>query len=623
MDMHTVTVLPDGISFTCSDGSNLMEALSGKGIALEAPCGGKGFCGKCRVRIVEGRDLIETSETQRLTQNELAEGYVLACHTRVMGSIVVDIPANSRLGSQKILSSGRGREVAVKPAVSKVFVKVPDAVITDQCADSERLLRAVESAVSNGGYIDTRSMDVGLIRKIPSIIRESSAGVTAVLYGGRLIDIEAGDTAESVYGAAFDIGTTTVVGYLMDLRTGEELAVASRMNPQVIFGDDVVTRINYTIENEDGLEKLSNKVVGIINEIIYDLCRQKGVEPSSLYEIAVAGNTCMSHLLAGVNPKYLGLYPYVSAFSRSLSIPSGSLGLNINPLGKVYLMPNIASFVGGDTVGVMLSVEADRTDAPTLIIDIGTNGEIVMARDNKIWTASCAAGPAFEGGHVTCGMRGTAGAIDLVKFGDADILIRTIGDEPAKGICGSGLIDVLAELLRYGLVDSTGRFVSQDMLPQTLPAAIGNRLIKDETGTRFVLSYAHESSAGKEVFINQKDLRELQLIKAAIFAGCKILLDISGTPVDSLSALLLAGAFGNYIDKENALYIGLIPGVSSKIVTSVGNAAGMGAKIALVSQYERNRGEAMASEAVFVELANRPDFQEEYMNAMFFEQAMA
>jgi len=601
-----VTFQPEGRTVFAMPGTLLIEAAGKAGIAFNSPCGGKGTCGKCRVRIMQGAPPPNPACERMLSAEEIREGHRLACQTHVERDMVVSVPQESRFFAQKILTAGEGQAVALRPNVRKTFVQLEEPSLADQSADTDRLLGALGDGVEAG---------IEVIRDIPDVLRRSRFAVTAVMTDSVLCALEEGDTSAENYGVAFDIGTTTVVGMLHDLNSGRSLAVASRTNPQIPFGDDVVSRINYVQENEHGQETLRTEITGCLNEIIAEVGEQAGVEPARIYEATVVGNTTMGHLFLGVQPTYLGQAPYVAGLGRGIDVPAAALGLRIHPRGSVHVLPNIAGFVGADTVGVVLACDMLNSEAMSLAIDIGTNGEIVMGSRDRLVSCSTAAGPAFEGARIKFGMRAAAGAIDKMRITD-DLRLSVIGDVPPRGLCGTALVDLVAELLRVGVIDSTGRMLPADDLPQTVPDAIRRRLVPgDKSGCDFVIA---EEDGHPCVWLTQRDVRELQLAKAAIAAGIQILMGELGVEPDQIAHVFLAGAFGNFIRRSMARRIGLLPDLPSDRIRFVGNAAGAGARMSLLSRDCRAEAARIAARTEYLELAGRPEFQHEFTTAMFF-----
>lgn len=418
------------------------------------------------------------------------------------------------------------------------------------------------------------------------------------------------------YGIAFDIGTTTLVGMLVNLHDGKQLGVEGCSNPQAKFGDDVISRINYCISHNKGLHELHASIINKINTIIKNLCKNSGIKKSEIYEITVAGNTTMNHIFLGIDPSSLGYSPYKPCFVEPKNTKASDLKIDINENGNVYTLPNIAGYVGGDTVAGILSSGMYNTDKITLIVDIGTNGEIALGNKERIITCSAAAGPAFEGARISQGMRADYGAIDKVVIND-DVRVNVIGNVEPRGICGTGLIDAVAELLREGIIDNSGKINDIEHLTGNISDKIKNRIVKGENGTSFIL-VEKENVDSKPIMLTQKDVRELQLAKGAIYAGIMILCREYGIEPSEIEEILLAGAFGNYINPKSAVRVGILPNVSIERIKFIGNAAGSGAKLTLLSPKHRTIAEQIARTAQYIELAANPDFQTIFMDAMGF-----
>ena len=601
---------PQGRTVRLPAGQNLLAAARKLGLHLNAPCGGMGVCGNCRVLLIEGQSRPTPAELQHLRPEEIDKGMRLACQITVAGDLTVFVPQETRLQDQKILSSGTGKSVPLDPAVRKEYVELCPATIDDQRSDLDRLLAALPV------MRDASHVPLPLLRSLPGTLRRSDHKVTAVTSRERLLAVEEGRTTQSLFGAAFDLGTTTVVGMLVDLNSGQELAVASRTNPQIAYGDDVVSRIRFTDENPDGLTILQSQVVNCLNEIILDLCDQLDIAPHNIYELTAVGNTTMMHLLLGVPPASIAQAPYVGAFRTGARLHAHELGLTINPHGRLYVLPGIAGFVGADTVGVILAGNMNHDHKVRLAVDIGTNGEIVLGSGERLLCCSTAAGPAFEGARIKFGMRAATGAIETVDL-DSDVRLRLIAGERVIGICGTGLIDAVAELLRVGIIDPTGRILRADQV-SGLPEPLARRIHTLDGASDFVLAHADATLHGEPIYLTQRDVREVQLAKAAIAAGISILKSELGVTDEKIDEVLLAGAFGNYIRKDRAVAIGLLPAPLLDRVRFVGNAAGVGARLTLVNQGCRDEAEEISLNTRYVELAGRADFQTTFTDALLF-----
>jgi uncharacterized 2Fe-2S/4Fe-4S cluster protein (DUF4445 family) len=597
-----VTFQPEGLSVHVLKGTSILEAAGDAGIVVDTPCGGKGTCGKCRIRVVKGTIEPSPGASAVLSDEEIANGLRLACQSKVLSDIVVEIPYSSRFFEQKILSEEEG-EAAFEPCIEKKCVQVPEPDLDDIRSDQDRAL----------GALGAPSIPLQAARTLPRMLRENGRRITAVLDCGEIVTIEPGDTSGALLGAAFDVGTTTVVGGLTDLKTGRRLQAASRTNPQVSYGDDVISRIEHA-STEEGLRELRGAIVECLNDILGELAEKHGVSPSDIYEVTVAGNTTMTHLFLGIDPTYIAQAPYPSVVDESVRTPVSEVGLSINPKGLVYVLPNVAGFVGSDTVGVVLSTGLFSGDALRLAVDIGTNGEIALGNSKGMLCCSTAAGPAFEGARISQGMRAMPGAIEKVVMGE-DVLTNTVGGEPPRGICGSGLIDAVAELLRAGIVDQAGRMLPAGEVPEGVPEAVKRRIVENGGEPAFTLSTEDE---GGRVVLTQRDIREVQLAKGAIYAGIETLKEEAGVGYDDISEVLLAGAMANFIRRSNAKRMGLLPDLPTDKIRFVGNAALAGARMALASRSCRLQAEEIGRRARYVELAGRADFQMRYSEAMLF-----
>ncbi|MDT8390358.1 MAG: ASKHA domain-containing protein [Lentisphaeria bacterium] len=593
--------------------TTISQAAALAGLAIHNPCGGQGTCGKCRV-IVHSGDCPPSSHCREiLTARQLERGARLACKCQIQSDAVVEIPFESLIDQpdNKILTAGESQAVEVSPAVYKRFFNLPAPTSEDDISDLERLARELDLPLF---------AHLPVLRELPGFLRENAFSGTALLRNGdQLLGLEAGDTEDTCYGVAFDIGTTTLVGTLIHLPSGQEKHVVARMNPQIPVGDDVITRIQATRQTPPKLAEMRKAIIGTVNEILAELAAGEGISIESIYEIVLAGNTTMQHILCGVSPAALGEVPFPPVFRRGLALAAADLGVTVNPKGVVFVFPNIGGFVGGDTVAGILAASLDTADKPVVLVDIGTNGEIVLAHDGGLMATSTAAGPAFEGARITHGMRAADGAIEKIWFADGDVRMRTVGDEAPVGLCGTALIDLTAVLLDLGVVDITGRILEDGELPESLPEAVRKRIIRDEAGVpSFALAFPEQTTSGEGVLLFQRDLRELQLASGAIRAGVSIMIRQAGLTVDDISEVLLAGAFGNYIRRENACRIGLLPDLPVERIRFIGNAASGGAKMALLSGATRKRAEAFAGKVEHIDLSSDPDFQMEFGMAMMF-----
>jgi len=606
-----ITFQPSGRSVFVLPGTKIIEAAARAGLTINTPCGGAGTCGKCQVKITTGIEEPSEADKNVFNEDQLQNGWRLACQTPIDNESVVYIPESSRLVSQhKIVIESQIEEPAeILPSVRKLYVELPEPTMEDNSADLLRLEKA----------IGIFKADLNQLCNLPKLLRQYNYKGTAVLTDHQLIDFEAGDTTNQCFGAAFDIGTTTIVGSLINLCDGSELAITSQMNPQVSFGDDVLSRIQHSSSCPDCLNELHNSIKAAVAEMIDNLCQQADINREHIYEVAFAGNTTMEHLLCGIDPTPLGAVPFVPAHARGLILNAKELGIPINHRGKAYIFPLIGGFVGGDTVAGVLATNLSGQQGPVLMIDIGTNGEIVLANNGQLWAASTAAGPAFEGARITHGMRATTGAIEKIVFDD-DISYSVIANVPAVGLCGSALIDLAAELLKSGMITSTGQLLGPDQLPARLPKAISQRIYENADGqVEFLVSNANQGRKDLRVVLTQRDIRELQLAVGAIRAGVKIMLKKAGVEGKDINRVLIAGGFGSFIRRTNAQTIGLLPTeIEHRKINYVGNASLAGAKWALLSSNARRRAEELARKTKHLELSLDTDFQMEFADAMIF-----
>ncbi len=594
----------------CLKGSNLMELLQKNKVYIEAPCGGKGICGKCKIKIESGILSELTSEEKNfLSDKEKKEGYRLACCTQVMGDVVARLDDSA--DTAQIVSKGLDYSTELNPSLCKKYLAMEPPSVEDQRDDLKRL----EDKLN----IEKISIPLKLLQKLPSILRDSGYKVTAVYDGNTMLALEPGDTTERQYGIAVDIGTTTVVCYLVDLTNGEQLDVASRLNAQKSYGGDVISRIAYVAENADGLERLQKEIADQLEDMIKGLAQKNGIEIEYIYNIVIAANTTMLHLLAGLSPEHIAAAPFTPVATEQMVYSASQLGIDINPACRIFMLPSISGYVGADIVAGILPTGLDQRDELSLMIDIGTNGEIVLGNNKGLISCSTAAGPAFEGANIRNGVGGIAGAINTVRLEDGDIQYTTISNAPPIGICGSGIVDALAVLLDAGIVDETGRILLPDELDLEAGSKLSERLIEIDDMPAFVIAKEEESRSGEPIVITQKDVREIQLAKAAIAAGTRVLINKMGVTMKEIDCLYLAGGFGSYIDKRNAVRIGLLPKELENKIVAVGNAAGTGALLALQSRELLSRCNDIKAMVKYVELSATPEFQEEYISCMYFE----
>lgn len=592
------------------DSRNLLDIARRLRIPIEQTCNGVGTCGKCQVLVSGPVSPVTSAEKHFLTPEQLRQGFRLACQVVPKGLVEVYVP---EVGPLNILSEGLQINVRLKPQVTKEYVELAPPTLSDQRDDLSRLLSALGSQV-------TVQATPNFLHQLSHTLRESGWRVTVVKSGRKVLAVEPGDTRQSLYGVAFDIGTTTVVAYLRDLNTGHLVEVASTINPQTAYGADVITRINHTLASPQGRLELRKAVVHCLNQLITEVCDLAGLSPIQIYEATLAGNTTMLHLLLGLPVESIAKAPYIPVVRQGLTLNAGELWLKIHPQGRVYLLPHIASYVGADIVADLLVSRLHRRKRLTLLLDFGTNAEIVLGNRDGILACSAAAGPCFEGGNISCGMRAARGAISGVRLESDQLILETIGNVPPVGLCGTGLLDLVALLRKEGFIDETGRLLGPEEISavQKESPALGGLLRRIVPGDRGYQFFLAQSPEGKDLYLTQKDLRELQVAKAAIATGIRLLCERRGVEPGVVEEVLLAGAFGNAIRWESAVSLGLLPCLPRARYRSIGNAAGVGAQLALLSVPLRRQAERIARQVEYVELSATPEFTEVFMQEMYF-----
>ncbi len=622
---HTIHFLPDDIRVKVAPGENLLTAAAAAGVYIHAYCGGDGVCGKCKVHLEQGE--VECDSAATLKQADYEKGVRLACKTRVISDITVRIPETIKADGKALKRepkttraiSARSMETLVgtwqvDPPVGKLFLKLPVPSMDDNVSDMQRLMRAIKIAMPDSP--EPNYDHPQLIRELSAILREAAWEVTVILLHGkgstepdRIIAVEPGDTTNRLYGLAIDIGTTTVNGILIDLNSGEVIADGSGYNSQIGYGEDVISRMIYAAR-PGGLKGLQEKVVYTINTIIEEMCRKVIISPSDISYIMTAGNTVMAHLLLGINPRYIREAPYVPSVSQFPLTKAADLGIMAHPSVRLFLYPCISSYVGGDIVAGVHACQMHKSDQISLFIDIGTNGEIVVGNQEWMVCAACSAGPAFEGGGIKHGMRASQGAIENFHIHPEtfDPMIVTIGHTKPRGICGSGLISIVSELLEAGVIDPQGKFNRELHHP---------RIREGVDRWEYVLAWGCDSMTGEDVVITEVDLDNLMRAKGAMYAGYQTLLESVGLGFGDLDRIILAGNFGAYIDLERAICIGLLPDVERERYYYIGNASQLGCQISLLNHRRFRERVEVRKLMTNMELSENPDFMNHYMAALF------
>jgi uncharacterized 2Fe-2S/4Fe-4S cluster protein (DUF4445 family) len=609
--LRTVTFLPSYRKIDVARGSTILEAAQKAGLNINVVCGGQGKCGKCVVYVQGGKTEFDRQKySQFFTEDELNNGACLACETTVQGDLQVLVPESTLIQEQKILVEGREGELDLHPSVRKYFVELQPPTLTDPSPDLTRLLWGIQK---NGGPVAEKIyVPLEVMREIPTLLRHSDwkvTGTIALVPGGyRLVDLQENDTSKRIFGAAVDLGSTTVVVYLWDLVTGRVVAVASNYNKQISCGEDILARVNFARKN--GIIKLQSLAVESINAALTSASDSAGIDREDIYEVVVAGNTVMTHMLLGIDPAYIIAEPYVPVVQRALSVAAGRIGITGNQNCGLFVFPAVSDFIGGDIIADILSCGMSEREEISLLIDIGTNFEIVLG--NREWMFSCAgaAGPALEGGEVLFGMRANPGAIEKITIDPYTLnpTYATINNTKPRGITGSGLIDLLASLITACVIDRTGRINTR----------IENKRIR--TGSHFpefVVVWAGETDIGKDIVITENDIKNLIMSKASIHAACVTLMKEAGVTRHDIFTLYFAGAFGNYLDKKNATIIGLIPEIELDQIKNIGNGAVTGANLALINRRERKTLDEIAKKIAYIELNAEPSFMDEYTSSTF------
>ena len=605
---------PDNIDISVNQGTNLMEAAVSAGIHINASCGGAGVCGTCNVIIKRGQ--VESTRTDKVSAHDYKKGFRQACKSRIMSDLVVEIPTASRLEKavlsreEAFSSSAAAVGWEFNPPLKKLFLELPPPTLQDNTSDLSRLLKGLKQQYG----LDNIVVDFDILHKLSDTLREGQWNVTIALLtdidsGYRLINIEPGDTRARNYSLVFDIGTTAVRGQLLDLNRGRVLAQSTDYNRQISYGEDVISRIAWA-QKPAGLEKLQKALVATINDLIKTLVKKADIETVDISHIIVAANTVITQLLFGLNPEYLRISPYVPTANFIPLVRAHSIGIETADFVYLYAIPSVASYVGGDVVAGILGTGTYQKDKLTLYIDIGTNGEIVIGNREWMITAACSAGPTFEGGSIKHGMIATSGAIEGFDIDQrtSQPIIRTIDNTKPKGICGSGLINIVASLLKTGIIDQNGKFNT---------GLLNRRIREGDNGYEYVLAYEHETQTYKDITLSEADITNLIRSKAAMYAGYKTLLHSVDKNFTSLDQIIIAGTFGNNIDIENAITIGLLPDIPRDRFLFTGNGSLLGARLTSFSCDLLYEGRSIASMMTNIELSENRAFMDNYIAALF------
>ncbi|MDD1755759.1 MAG: ASKHA domain-containing protein [Methanomassiliicoccales archaeon] len=600
--MPKVRFEPSGIVAEAKAGETVLDVARRSDVPIDSICGGRGICGRCQVQLVSGSMEPTKEDLKLLGKRKVQSGSRLACRLKVLDDLTIETP--EYLGSSKHVILESSDDIRdMDPVVKELVLHLKGS--------------SLEHPISIHSQFDDVLLDIHdgewrvPLSALKALAKVSPDGqdLKVAIRENEVLRIQLGNGG-GIYGLAVDVGSTTVVAYLMDLRSGKVLAVHSLLNPQIKHGDDVISRITYSMANQDGRKELQDLVIGCINQLAASCCETAKLDPENIMEIMLVGNTAMHHSVFGLDQRLLTLVPFAPVTSEALEYKGFEIGVKMSPEGYACALPNVAGFVGADHVAVLLASNLDELSAPHMVIDIGTNGEISVGDDAGIFSASVAAGPAFEGGNLSCGMRGAEGAIDHVTIDkDLNLEYSTIGGKRPRGICGSGAIDLVSEMFLAGIIDTSGK-IQQGVDPE--------RVKKKDGECRYVLVESAGSSLGREVSFTQEDIVQIQFAKGALHAAGEILMERRGIEEKDLHGILLAGAFGNFVDPESARNIGLFPEVPLERIKGIGNAAGSGAKMALMSKRLRLKASALAKELTYVELAAQQDFEDRFYASLYF-----
>ncbi|MBT9167631.1 MAG: Na(+)-translocating NADH-quinone reductase subunit F [Syntrophomonadaceae bacterium] len=618
MDKVTVFFFPDNLVAHVTPGTSLLRAASLAGVELKSTCGGDGTCGRCLVKIKDGR--VKTASTGNISKKAKQAWLVLACKTLADGNVVVDIPRDSRLDQHQVLLDKKDilleeedssfAEYPLNPLCRKIKVSLPEPTLTENASDWTRLQQALRNQLNYQAI----HISLPVLRILPETLRAKDWRVTvtvAELNGcADVVQLEAGHNDNKFFGLAVDIGTTTIVVYLVDLDSGLSIGKKGSYNKQARFGDDVISRMIHASEKADGLDDLHKAVLDTINQLTGELLSQYQVNSQDVQLAVVAGNTTMTHLFLRLNPKYLRLEPYIPLVTVPPPVRALELGLQINPGAYVVCFPSVASYVGGDIVAGTLVTKMAKAEEIVLFIDIGTNGEMVLGNQDWLVSSACSAGPAFEGGGITFGMRAMQGAIERVVIdkNSYDVAVSTVGGLKAVGICGSGLIDCLAQFREAGIIDRAGKMQADITTP---------RMRQGDDGWEFVLVFSEDTECGKDIVVTENDVKNLLRAKGAVYAGIRSMLKAVQLGVESIDKVLIAGGFGNYLNIRDAIVIGLLPDLPADKYSFIGNSSVKGAQLVLLSKEAFHEAQALCKKITYLELSAGNDFMEEFMAALF------
>ncbi|MEA2226476.1 MAG: hypothetical protein QOF04_106 [Solirubrobacteraceae bacterium] len=598
--------LPDGADVRVPSGTPIFDAASWNGIAIDSTCGGHGTCKKCKVRIVEGDVPVGRVDPRAFSPDELRAGWRLACRASAGEDLVVEVPPLQTRPKAALV--GVGRHVILRPSVQKRYVELDEPSMEDQRSDVQRLLDAIDDLEP--------SIDLAVARTLGRIMRDAAFKVTAVVCDEALVAVEPGDTTGRRHAIAFDLGTTTVVATLLDLETGTPAAVRSMLNRQQPYGADVISRVSATMLDPEALGALQARASETLQQLADEVCDEAGVDPAEVYEMVICGNVTMTQLALGIDPEPLSMAPFIVTAHELPPARAADFGVRLHPRAPAFVYPSLGAYVGGDIVAGLLATGLTRDRRVRLFIDVGTNSEIALGSAERVVATAAPAGPAFEAAQIRCGMRAAEGAVEGVKIVGDEFRLQVIGDAEPVGMCGSGLVDCVSELVHAGLLDHSGRFVDEEAAAELHPG-LAPRLTKIGEERVFVMHWRGEDPANA-VYLSQRDVRELQFAKASIATGWRILLSELGLEPADITQVLLAGSFGAYLSPVSAVRIGLVPDIALPRIVSAGNVAGEGAKMAALSLRERAEARSILDEVEYVELSGRSDFNDAFIDQLAF-----
>ena len=601
MTAYTINFEPLGRRGECQQNESLLTCARRLGVGINSICGGKGTCHSCKVQVVSGTVSKPTSSEQKaFSPQALQTGWRLACQTYPASDCKITVPPESMTTPQRVQVEGVEISVRPEPPVQSYRLQLATPSLSEPRADADSLLETLNRQYQ----LHCDKIDFHLLRVLSAQLRAWNWKFQAIVRNEEVIALLPWQSRQ--LGLAIDLGTTKIAGYLVDLSNGRTLAARGIMNPQISYGEDIISRITSTIHSAGDGVSLQKLAADAINDLCSDLCAKVSATTEEIVETVVVGNTAMHHLFLGLSVKQLAVSPFIPSVSRALEVKADDLGIHSAPGSYVYLLPNIAGFVGADHVAMLLATEALLSKETTVALDIGTNTEVSLVYNGKVTATSCASGPAFEGGHIRFGMRAAAGAIEHIRIVADAVQYQTVDEAPPIGICGSGILDALSQLYLAGIIDEGGKIT--DTHPR----------VRNHEGQReFVIVGEEERDGQPAITITQHDVRELQLAKAAIRSGIQALLEAQGCPEDKIRKVIVAGAFGSYIDVSSAVTIGMLPALPSDCFHQAGNAAGMGAKLALISLSQRSEAQAIASRIKYIELASAPDFNQTFIQASY------